>query len=642
MPVRDRRDVLAACLILAVVTAAAPLRAQAPPGTIRLEVDASNAPQKILHAHEQLPVQAGDLTLYYPEWIPGEHMPDGPIINLAGLKFSAGGKTVAWRRDLVDMFAFHLDVPGGSSLLDMDLDFLLSAPASGFSAGASATAALNVLSWNQLLLYPKGYAVHDLIFVPSLKLPSGWMLGTALPGAKQNGDTIDFSAVPLDTLVDSPVLAGRFFRKIDLTPGQNPDNEIDIAADSQAALAMPPETELHFRQLVAETGALFGVRHYRDYHFLVTLSDDVAHFGLEHHESSDDRASERSLIDESERIEFAGLLPHEFVHSWNGKYRRPVGLATPDYQQPMKDDLLWVYEGLTEYLGNVLTARSGLLSEEQSHEALAYLVATYEHRPGREWRPLQDTADAAPFLYDAGFDWANWRRSTDFYEEGELLWLDVDATLRRLTNDQKSMNDFCKSFYGGSGGEPALKTYTFDDVVGALNALGPYDWTGFLRAHLDSPAPSTPIEAVENGGWKLVYNEQPNEMQSNVSEVNHVVDLSFSIGLSMRDDGSVYDVTHGGAAYKSGLGPGMKIVAVDGQQFSPEVLNAAIDAAKDTTTPIRLLVANGAQFQTYSIDYHGGVRYPHLERVTNRPDYLSEILRPLAPQTQTPAGNGGH
>jgi predicted metalloprotease with PDZ domain len=641
MSVHYGSGALARCLILAMITAAGPLRAQTPPGTIRLAVDASNAPQKILHVHEQIPVQAGDLTLYYPEWIPGEHMPDGPIINVAGLKFSAAGKTIPWRRDLVDMFALRLEVPPGANSLDVDLDFLLSAAASGFSAGASATASLNVLSWNQLLLYPKGYAVHDLIFVPSLKLPSGWMFGTALPGPQQNGETIDFSALPLDALVDSPVLAGRFFRKIDLTPGQDPDHEMDIAADSQAALAMTPEMELHFRQLVLETGALFGVRHYRDYHFLITLSDDVAHFGLEHHESSDDRTSERSLIDEDERIEFAGLLPHEFVHSWNGKYRRPAGLATPDYQQPMKDDLLWVYEGLTEYLGSVLTARSGLLSEEQAHEALAYLAATYEHRPGREWRPLQDTADAAPFLYDAGIDWANWRRGTDFYEEGELLWLDVDTTLRRLTNDQKSMNDFCKAFYGGPGGEPALKTYTFDDVVAALNALAPYDWNGFLRAHLDSPAPSTPIEAVENGGWKLVYNAQPNEMESNTSEVNHIVDLSFSIGLSMRDDGSVYDVTHGGPAYNSGLGPGMKVVAVEGEQFSPEALNAAIDAAKVAKAPIHLLVANGAQFQTYSIDYHGGVEYPHIERENNRPDYLSEILRPLAPETRAQVRNGG-
>jgi predicted metalloprotease with PDZ domain len=639
MSVPYGRGVLAAHVVFALI-ATAPVRAQTPSGRIRLAVDASQAPQKILHAHEQIPVQPGELTLYYPEWIPGEHMPDGPIINVAGLKFSAAGKAVPWRRDLVDMFAIHLDVPAGANSLDVDLDFLLSAPASGFSNGASATAFLNVLSWNQLLLYPQGYAVHDLIFAPSLQLPSGWMYGTALPGPTQNGDRIDFSPVPLDTLVDSPVLAGRFFRKIDLTPGENPDHEMDIAGDSQAALAMTPDMELHFRRLVAETAALFGVRHYRDYHFLVTLSDDVSHFGLEHHESSDDRASERSLIDEAERVDFAGLLPHEFVHSWNGKYRRPAGLATPDYQQPMKDDLLWVYEGLTEYLGNVLTARSGLLAEEQAREALAYLAATYEHRPGREWRPLQDTADAAPFLYNAGYDWANWRRGTDFYEEGELLWLDVDTTLRRLTNDQRSMNDFCKAFYGGSRGEPALKTYTFDDVVAALNALAPYDWTGFLRAHLDALAPSTPIEAVENGGWRLVYNEQPNEIESNVDQVNHIVDFSFSIGLSMRDDGGVYDVIHRGPAYNAGLGPGMKVVAVEGQQFSPEALAAQIDAAKGATVPIHLLVANGAQFQTYAIDYHGGVRYPHIERDDHRPDYLSEILHPLASETPSQAGNG--
>src|SRR5271155_3803754 len=270
---------------------------------------------------------------------------------------------------------------------------------------------------------------------------------------------------------------------------------MDIASDSQAALAMTPDTEAHFRQLVAETGALFGVRHYRGYHFLLTLSDDVAHFGLEHHESSDDRTGERSLIDESELIGFAGLLPHEFVHSWNGKYRRPVGLATPDYQQPMKDDLLWVYEGLTEYLGEVLTARSGLQTAEQWREDFAGLVAQYEHRPGRDWRSLQDTADAAPFLYNAGTDWANWRRGTDFYEEGSLLWLDVDSTLRRLTNDQKSVNDFCRVFHGGSSGQPELKPYTFEDVVATLNGLAPYDWSGFLRSRLDQTSTKTPTES---------------------------------------------------------------------------------------------------------------------------------------------------
>ena len=636
MPGIIRRSTVAFLFMAAaILIASAGARAQTPPGPIRLEVDSSQAPQKILHVHEEIPVKPGPLALYYPEWIPGEHMPDGPIIEVAGLKFSGGGKTIPWRRDLVEMFSIHLDIPAGISSLEADFDFLLSAPTSGFSAGASATASLNVLSWNQVLMYPSGFAARELTFVPSLRLPAGWKYGTALPGAKQNGDTIDFSPVPLNTLVDSPVLAGRYFREIQLTPGQDPPHYMDIAADSPAALAMTPETQMHFRQLVAEAGALFGVRHYRDYHFLLTLSDDVAHFGLEHHESSDDRTGERSLIDESERIGFAGLLPHEFVHSWNGKYRRPVGLATPDYQQPMKDDLLWVYEGLTEYLGSVLTARSGLLTPEQSMEELAGLVATYEHRPGRDWRPLQDTADAAPFLYNATFDWSNWRRGTDFYEEGELLWLDVDATLRGLTQDKKSINDFCRIFHGGAGGQPELKTYDFDEVVATLNGLAPYDWAGFLRARLDGVATRTPLEAVENSGWKLVYNEEENEVEEIENATEKTVSFVYTIGLVASEEGTVQDVTRGGPAYNAGIGPGMKIIAVNGKQFSAGQMKEAIAAAKYAPAPVQLIVSNGAEYKSYSVDYHGGLRYPHLERDLNKPDYLGEILRPLAPGPAT-------
>jgi predicted metalloprotease with PDZ domain len=614
------------CLLLGVGSS----RAQTPPGPIRLAVDATQAPQKILHAHLQIPVRPGPITLYYPQWIPGEHMPTGPISDLAGLRFSAGGKLIHWRRDLVDMYAFHLDIPSDATTLDVDLDFLLSAPASGFSAGASATASLDVVNWNQVLLYPKGYPAHDIVFLPSLRLPAGWKFGTPLPGATQNGDTIDFSPAPLDTLVDSPVIAGRYFREIQLTPGQDPPHEIDIVSDSAAALAMSPDTQLHLHRLVAETGALFGVRHYRDYHFLLTLSDDVAHFGLEHHESSDDRTLERSLIDDSARLAFSGLLPHEFVHSWNGKYRRPADLATPDFQQPMQDDLLWVYEGLTTYLGEVLTSRSGLVTQEQSREALALRSATYEHRPGRDWRPLQDTADAAPVLYKTGPEWSNWRREVDFYEEGLLLWLDVDTTLRRLTGDKKSINDFCRIFYGGPGGLPALKTYTFDDVVTTLNGLAPNDWAGFLRKRLDSTAPKTPVEAIENSGWKLVYNERPNEIQENEDSLDRRLDLTFSIGLVVDTEGKVSDVLYGGPSFKAGIGPGMKIVATNGHEYSPEGLKEAIDAAKSTSTPIQLLVSNGSQIQTDSVDYHGGVLYPHLERENDVPDLLSEILHPLA------------
>jgi predicted metalloprotease with PDZ domain len=611
-----------------------PLLAQNTFGPIHLEVDATQAPQKILHARMQMPVKPGPLVLYYPEWIPGEHMPDGPIINVAGMFFRADGKILPWRRDLIDMYEFHLDIPPGVHTLDIALDFLLSAPNTGFSAGASATASLDVMSWNQVLLYPADFPSRDINFIPSLKIPQGWQFGTALPISKQDGNTVDFALVPLNTLVDSPVLTGRYFRKIELTPGEQPIHEMDIASDSAAALAMTPQTEQDFRNLVAQTGPLFGnVRHYRDYHFLLTLSNQVAHFGLEHHESSDDRTNERSLIDPNSLIYFSDLIPHEFTHSWNGKYRRPYDLWTPDFQTPMKDDLLWVYEGLTEYYGEVLTARAGFWNPEMAREALAFVAGTAANRPGRGWRPLQDTADFASVLYDANLDWSNWRRGTDFYDEGELLWLDVDSTLRRLTNDQKSMNDFCRIFYGGPGGEPAVKTYTFDDIVSTLNGLAPYDWAGFLHKRLDSLAPDTPTESVANSGWKLVYTDKPNAYQQVIAAVRHRLDTRLSIGLLLSDKGNVLDVIHGSPAYNAGIGPGMRISAVDRKEFTPDVFTEAITAAESSSAPIELMVANGPQFQSESVNYHGGLRYAHLEREAGEPDYLSQIFSPM-PLTQ--------
>lgn len=624
-----RHGLLVFVLLLAVAPGKA-VRAENTFGPIRVQVDATHSPQKILHVRMEIPVKPGPLVLYYPEWIPGEHMPDGPIGDVAGMFFKANGKILPWHRDLIDMCEFHLDIPSGVHTLDAALDFLLSAPNTGYSAGASATASLDVVSWNQLVLYPAGFSSSDIRYIPSLKIPEGWQFGTALPISKQDGNTIDFSQVALNTLVDSPVLTGRYFRKIELTPGQTPIHEMDIAADSEAALEMPPETEKDFRNLVAQTGPLFGnVRHYRDYHFLLTLSNDVAHFGLEHHESSDDRTYERSLIDPNSRIYFSDLIPHEFTHSWNGKYRRPADLATPDFQTPMKDDLLWVYEGLTEYYGEVLTARAGFWDPEMAREALAFVAGQAENRPGRDWRPLQDTADFASVLYDADLDWSNWRRSTDFYQEGELLWLDVDDTLRRLTNDQKSMNDFCRVFYGGPGGEPALKTYTFDDIVAALNGIAPYDWSGFLRKRLDSLAPDTPEESVANSGWKLVYSDKTNQYQQVIAAVRHRLDMTLSLGLLLNDSGTVLDVIHGSPAYDAGIGPGMKIAAVDRKAFTPEMLTDAITGAKTNSAPIELMVANGPQFQSYAINYHGGLRYAHLERETGRPDYLTEIFSPM-------------
>lgn len=622
---------------------AAGAHAQNLPEAIRLAVDARSAPQKILHVAEEIPVHPGALTLLYPEWIPGEHAPDGPITDLAGLQFFANGNRLAWRRDLVDMFAFHLEIPAGVETLKTTFDFLLSAPASGFSAGASATAQLDVLSWNQVLLYPKGFAVRDLTFEPSLRVPTDWKYGTALPVKREENGEITFKPVPLNTLVDSPVLTGRYFRAIQLTPRQTPSHEIDMAADSAEALEMPEETQAEYRRLMAEAGALFGTRHYRDYHFLLTLSDNVAHFGLEHHESSDDRVDERTMIDPSLRIDNADLLPHEFTHSWNGKFRRPAGLATSDYNTPMKGDLLWVYEGLTQYLSQVLAARSGLWSPEEMRERLASTAAMLDHQTGREWRSLQDTADAAQLLYFAAPQWANWRRSTDYYDEGTLIWLDVDTTIRKITGDKKSLNDFCRLFHGGPGGEPELKTYMFEDVVAALNEVAPYNWTKFLRERLDYVGPHAPLGGIENGGYTMVYNSTPNEMML-ISEADaRDLDLTNSIGLVVEEEGTIRDVIHGMIAYNSGIGPGMRIQAVNGRGWSLETMRRAVADSTKNSKPIKLLIANGDSVETYTLDYHDGLRYPHLERQNGVSDYLDEIIQPLtAAGTQTVYIRGGN
>jgi predicted metalloprotease with PDZ domain len=376
------------------------------PAPITIAVDATEAPRKILHARLSIPASPGPLTLMYPKWIPGEHGPTGPITDLAGLKLSAAGKPIPWRRDDVEMYAFHIDVPPGASAIDVSLDFLLPASVSGFSSAASATGRLAVISWNQVLLYPRGSGSDQLTYVASLRLPEGWKYGTALPVSEESGGAIKFKPVSLTTLVDSPVIAGSRFRTIKLTEGEGPSFQIDMVSDSAEALMMRPEDIAHYKRLVAETEALFGARHYQHYHFLYTLSDYVAHFGLEHHESSDDRVGERTLLDPALRKYNAGLLPHEFVHSWNGKYRRPSGLATPSYEQPMKGELLWVYEGLTEYLGDILTPRSGLWSAQEYRDNLARIAAYLDRYPGRTWRPLQDTTVAAQLLYSASSAWA--------------------------------------------------------------------------------------------------------------------------------------------------------------------------------------------------------------------------------------------
>ena len=618
-----------ASLLLAMIVSAWSYGATAAAPHINIALDATDAPRKIFHAQLTIPASAGTLTLYYPKWIPGEHAPSGPVIDLAGLKFTGNGQLLKWRRALDDSWTIHVEVPAGVQEVHASLDYLSPATSGGelFTAGASATEKMSVISWNQVLLYPKGWTADQLMYTASVRFPSGWKFGTPLPVSSQAGDEIHFSPVSLYILVDSPIITGQYLKIVPLNQGQNPPVEMDIAAYSQAALDAPQEVWDGYSNLVKQAGILFGATHYRDYHFLYSLSDHVAHFGLEHHESNDSRTEERTLIDPQVRIVHASLLPHEYVHSWNGKYRRPADLTTPDYQQTMLDDLLWVYEGLTEYLGEILPARSGLWTPEQFRDELARIAAQLDHRPGRSWRNLQDTADAASMLYYAPHQWDSWRRDVDYYDEDELTWLWVDGIIRQQSKGKKSLDDFCRLFHGGPSTPPMVKTYTFDDVVNTLNQVAPYDWRGFWNDRLTDHGPNAPLGGIEGSGWKLTYDENRSEMMRAWEDDHRTINASFSIGLIVKEDGEIEDTIEGMAAAHAGVGPGMKLLAVNGRRFTTQVFRDALSGSKNSSQPLLLLVENTDYFKTFSLDYHGGEKYPHLVRDESKPDLLADIIR---------------
>ena len=605
------------------------LPAQSGPA-ITLTVDATQAPEHILHTRMMLPVKPGPVTLYYPKWIPGEHEASGPISNMAGLKFTSNGQAIPWRRDLLDVFTFHLEIPDGVSSLAVAFDYI-EPGGGGFSFGASATDKLLIVSWNQNVLYPAGVPAGQINIKSELILPPGWKFGTALPVEGAQGNEISFKPVSLNRLVDSPVVAGQYFRAVDVTPAGEPiHHEIDLIADSQDALNMSPELQKDFTNLVAETGKLFGARHYRDYHFLLTLSNHVAHFGLEHHESDDSRIGENALLTPQGRRGLGSLLPHEFVHSWNGKFRRPADLSTPYYEAPEKTDLLWVYEGFTDYLGPLLATRSGIWTPEQYREYLATISAMLgPGRPGRTWRPLQDTADAVPGVHGYG-GWVNWKRSTDYYPEGDLVWLQVAAILHDQSQGKKSIEDFCHLFYGGPNLGPQLKPYTFDDVVSALNQVVPYDWAGFFHKRLNSTSPQAPVGGIEAAGWKVVYTSKPPSFARGGPPGGGGVNAAYSIGLRVGSNGAIEDSIVGGPAYKAGITAGMTIKAVNGRAFTPGLLHVALKATKTSDQPIKLLVLNDDYYKTCTVVYHGGERYPHLVREEGKPDYLDQLVKPLA------------
>jgi predicted metalloprotease with PDZ domain len=596
-------------------------------GVIQLNVDARDAPRRLIHVQLHIPASPGPMTLLYPQWIQGEHGPTGPIADVVSLKFRANNKTIAWRRDSVNLYAFSVDTPQGTTALDAAFDFISPADAGGFTEGSSMTTELAVLNWNQYVLYPQGTPADQLRYQATLRLPHDWHYGTALGVTKESGDEIEFQPTSLATLIDSPVSAGAHYKTIELGVFNGAAHYIHIAADSERALAMPPQAVKQYKRLVAEAGAMFGSRHYRSYHFLLTLSDHVASFGLEHHESSDDRLGERTLLDNDLLTYYSELLPHEFVHSWNGKYRRPAGLATKDYSEPLRGDLVWMYEGLTEYLGSVLATRSGMETPELFRERLAYVISHLEYESGRTWRPLADTAISAQILFSAREDYSALRRGIDFYGEGQLVWLEVDTLLRQLSHGTKSIDDFCREFYSGGDASPSVNPYTLDDVIASLNRVQAYAWADFFRERVDTVQTSAPVQGIENAGWKLTYDDIRPEYWNTTEDQDRTTDMLPSLGMSVKSDGLVADVVIGSPVQRAGIAPGVTITSVNGRQFTASVLREEAQGAAKTTEPIEFMVRSGEYTSTRKVDYHGGERYPHLERRNGKPDMLTDIVK---------------
>lgn len=603
------------------------------PGTIALQVNLTNTTDRVAHVHESIPVRSGELTLLYPEWIPGDHSPTGPIEALAGLFVSADGKHIPWVRDRVDMYAFHILVPPGVSSLDVDFDYL--SPIRPADGRIEFCSNLADLAWNTVVLYPAGHFSRDIHFAPSIVLPQGWQYATALDTTSHDGDTVHFKETTLNTLVDSPLYAGVNYKRIDLSTG--PDNPVylDVFADEAKDLDVTPEELQDHKNLAIQAQKLFASHHYGHYDFLFMLSDVVGGQGLEHHQSSEDATDANYFTDWAAGIRDSDLLAHEYTHSWNGKFRRPADLWTPNFNVPMRDDLLWVYEGLTQYWGYVLTARSGMRSAEDTRDLMAGIAADYEASPGRQWRPLVDTTNQPTISQRRPVSWVSWQRPEDYYMEGLLIWLDADTKIRDLSNGQKSLDDFAKLFYGVDNGSFVTHTYTFEDVVAALNKVQSYDWAGFLRSRVYELHPEVPEAGFTQGGYHLVYNDTEPGWAKHAEPSHYGNSFATSIGFSIMKDGTISNVEWDSPAFKAGITPGMRLVAVNGDAYpasdgpADAKLREAIVAAEKNTDPLHLVLKNGDRVVNIDVNYHGGLRYPHLERVQGTPDRLDTILAPV-------------
>jgi predicted metalloprotease with PDZ domain len=602
------------------------------PGTISLLVDATNVTDRVLNVHETIPIRGHDITLLYPEWLPGTHAPSNPVSELAGLVVTANGNRIAWVRDRVNMYAFHVEAPPDATTLDINFQYL--APLDPKRGRISSMFA--DVTWNSALLYPAGYFSRDIKFEPALRLPEGWKFASALDVKSRNGNLVQFKDTTLNTLVDSPLYAGANFKRLDLSTGPENLVYLDVFADKPADLEITPEELQYHKNLVIEAQKLFNSHHYDHYDFLFSLSDTVGGKGLEHHQSSEDGTRANYFTDWGAGVSGRALLPHEYTHSWNGKFRRPADLWTPNFNVPMGNDLLWVYEGLTDYYGNVLAARSGMRSPDETRDVFAQIAANFEISPGRTWRSLEDTTNE-PIASSHGATamvWPSWQRAYDYYLESDLIWLDADTKIRELSGGKKSLDDFARLFFGIDNASYITSSYTFDELVKALNTVQVYDWAAFFRTRVYAVNPNVPENGIAQGGYRLVYNDnQPDWLKK--AESVRGVSFATSLGFSLKSDigspdshGSLDSVGWDSLAFKAGMTPDMQLQAVNDQKYTAAGLRESILAAEKTKEPIKLLLKRGDEFVTVSLDYHGGMRYPHLERVETTPDRLDAILAP--------------
>jgi predicted metalloprotease with PDZ domain len=596
------------------------------PGMLKIEVDATNLSQRIFRIKETIPVQAGPLVLLYPKWVPGGHSPRNPMDDIAGLTFTANGRKLDWKRDTLETSAFHLDVPEGVTEIVADFDYLT--PTGPGQGRVVMTPNMLNLQFIATSLYPAGHYMHQIMVDPRVTYPAGWTAFSGMHEESRTGDTVDYENVPYDIFVDSPVYAGRYAKNIDLTPaGSKVPVKLGVVADAPKYLEATPEQIKIHKQLIEQALKLYGAQHYDHYQFLFSLSDQMGGNGLEHQRSSEDGEGTDYFTGWKEKQGFDDLLAHEYTHSWNGKYRRPADLWVPTLNTPMQDSLLWVYEGQTQYWGNVLAARSGMRPLPASIDALSLVAATYaDNRPGLEWRGVQDTTNDPIVVGRAPRAYRNYQMSEEYYSAGQMIWLEADAMIRAGTKGRKSLDDFARAFFGVNDGEWEVQnTYTFDDVVKTLNGVYPYDWATFLRDRLDGKKGVT--GGIEAAGWKLVYKDEPNDFAKSFSGRGRGgADYTYSLGLSVGKDGNIGDVRWHGPAFEAGIGTGTTIVAVNGQAYDKDVLDDAVKAAKDGKAPIQLLLKEFDQYRTVAIDYHGGLRYPHLERIPGKPDYLTPIF----------------